>query len=70
MRINSPMRNFFETVGKPTYLTLWVISYVSREQIEKCEIMVKMVCEASLLEASDTRLNKKQWRVGSETNST
>ena len=49
----------FETVGKPTYLTWWVISDVSREQIEKCEIMPKMVCGACLLKASDTKLKKK-----------
>ena len=40
-------------------MTWWVISDLSREHIEKCEIMAKMVCEASLLKTADTRLKNR-----------
>ena len=40
-------------------MTWWVISDLSREHIEKCEIMAKMVCKASLLKTADTRLKNR-----------
>ena len=49
----------FRIVEKPYYLTWWVISDLSREHIDKCEIMAKMICEASLLKTADTRLKNR-----------
>ena len=49
----------FRIVEKPYYLTWWVISDLSREHIDKCEIMAKMICEASLLKTADTGLKNR-----------
>ena len=48
----------FQIVEKPYYLTWWVVSDVSRENMYACENMARMVCETSLLKSSDVRLKK------------
>ena len=45
----------FQIIEKPNYLTWLVISDRSREHSDQCEIMARIVCDASLLKTSDVR---------------
>ena len=49
----------FQVIERPYYLTWWIISDISRAHMDLCEIMAKLVCEASLLKTDDTRLKSK-----------
>ena len=49
---------FFQVTGKAYYLTWWVLSDLRICSMEQSEIMARLVCDASLLKATDIRLKK------------
>ena len=48
----------FQIIDKPYYLTWWVVSDVSHELMKQCEVMARLVCDTSLLKATDIRMKK------------
>ena len=48
----------FQIIERPYYLTWWVMSDVSRNNMEQYEIMARLVCDSSLLKSTDVRLKK------------
>ena len=49
----------YKDIGKPFYLTWWIMSDLRLCPINQCEAMAKMVCDASLLKAHNLRLRNR-----------
>ena len=48
-------RLLYQVLEKPCYLTWWVLSDISRVNIEQYEIMARLVCDSSLLKVSNVK---------------
>ena len=58
-----PHQNYllFNVSDKPYYLVWWLIADLYPQKMRMCEIMSSLVCDTSLLKASDYRLKKKSF---------
>ena len=51
----------FEITNKPYYLIWWILADLYPRKISMCETMAALVCDTSLLKATDYRLKKKSY---------
>ena len=58
-----PHQNYllFNVTDKPYYLIWWALADLYPMKIRMCEIMAALVCDTSLLKATDLRLKKKSF---------
>ena len=56
-----PHQNYllFNVIEKPYYIIWWILADSLPERLRMCEIMMALVCDASLLKSTDYRLKKK-----------
>ena len=52
-------KTLFKVIGKPFYLTWWILSDMKLCPIQQCESMARMVCDSSLLKSHDLRLKNQ-----------
>ena len=48
----------YKVINRPLFLVWWVISDMFPSMLKNCEIMARLVCNASLLKDNDYRLKK------------